>query len=296
MKMPSWEMSIAADVQNRIHTMRGMQVILDRDLAELYQVETRTLNQAVKRNIDRFPKEFCFQLTETEFENWKSQNVMSDADRMGLRRPPYAFTESGVAMLSAVLRSDVAVKISVQIINAFVAMRRFISSNALIFQRLDMLELKQSDTDRKMECVLNALESRNVKPSQGIFFDGQVYDAYAFVADLFRSAENSIIILDNYLDDNVLTLLTKRKENVRVTLLTRNISKSLALDVVRCNEQYPPVDIRKFENSHDRFVIIDNREIYHMGASLKDLGKRWFAFSRMDVDAIDILARLGMKK
>ena len=287
-----YELKGINDIQSRIYTLRGVQVMLDRDLAVLYKVETRVLNQAVKRNSDRFPEEFCFQLTDMEFAKWKSQIVMSNADKMGLRRPPYAFTEQGVAMLSAVLRSDVAVEISVKIINAFVAMRRFILSNAQVFQRLDTLELKQLETDKKMEKVLNAIESKEIQPKQGIFFDGQIFDAYKFVSDLFRSARKSIVIIDNYLDDSVLTLLTKRKKNVRVLLLTRNIPRSLVQDVKKFNKQYPPIEIKEFKNAHDRFIIIDNTTVYHFGASLKDLGKKWFAFSRMEIGVVVMLTKL----
>jgi hypothetical protein len=286
-------MTIMQDIQSRIYTIRGVQVMLDRDLATLYDVETRVLNQAVKRNNRRFPNDFCFQLTENEFMEWKSQIVMSDADRMGLRRPPYAFTEQGVAMLSTVLKSRIAVDISVKIIKAFVAMRRIIASNALLFQRLDNLEVKQLETDKKIEKVLSAFESGEVRPKQGVFFDGQVFDAHLFVSDLFRSAERSIMIIDNYLDDSVLTHLAKRKKGVSVLLLTRNLTEDLALDVEKFNSQYPGIEARRFDNSHDRFIIIDGHDVYHFGASLKDLGKRWFAFSKMDIGAAEMLARLG---
>jgi hypothetical protein len=199
-------------------------------------------------------------------------------------------------MLSAVLRSETAVKISVQIIKAFVVMRRFIAANALIFQRLDTLETKQLETDNKIDHVLNAIESKEIQLKQGIFFDGQVFDAYKFVADLIRTAQKSIILIDNYIDESVLTILTKRRENVKVILLTKSISNQMALDVKKYNEQYPAIEIKEFKNSHDRFIIIDNTTIYHFGASLKDLGKKWFAFSKMDIGAIEMLGRLeGMK-
>ena len=185
-------------IQNIIYTLRGLQVMFDRDLASLYDVETRALNQAVKRNSERFPDEYCFQLNDEEFSNWKSQIVMSNEDRMGLRRPPYAFTEQGVAMLSAVLRSETAVKVSIQIINAFVTMRRFIAANAQIFHRLDSVEQKQLEhkaaTDEKFDRIFNAIESKEITPKQGILFDGQIFDAYNFVSDLIRRAEKSIII------------------------------------------------------------------------------------------------------
>ncbi len=195
-------------------------------------------------------------------------------------------------MLSAVLRSETAVMMSIQIINAFVTMRRFIASNAQIFQRLDTLELRQFKTDKKMEMVLSAIESKDIHPNQGIFFDGQIFDAYLFVSELFRSARRSIVIIDNYLDDSVLTHLSKRKKNVKVILLTKNIPCSLALDVKKYNEQYPEIKIKQFNNAHDRFIVIDDTTVYHFGASLKDLGKKWFAFSRMDIGALEMLSKL----
>ena len=284
------------EIRSRIYTIRGLQVMIDRDLASLYDVETRTLNQAVKRNSERFPDEYCFQLNDEEFSNWKSQIVMSNEDRMGLRRAPYAFTEQGIAMLSAVLRSETAIKVSIRIINAFVAMRRLIASNAQIFQRLDTLEIKQLETDQKIDHVLNAMECKEIQPKQGIFFDDQIFDAYKFVADLIRTAQRSITIIDNYVDDTVLTHLTKRNKGVNVTIFTKTISKQLALDIKKFNAQYPPIDIKEFKNSHDRFIIIDDKTVYHFGASLKDLGKKWFAFSKMDIGAIEMLTRLeGMK-
>lgn len=282
------------DIQNRIYTVRGVQVMFDEDLALLYDVETRVLNQAVKRNNERFPEDFMFQLTENELNILKSQIVIPSWG--GRRTSPYVFTEQGVAMLSAVLRSETAVKISVQIIKAFVAMRRFIAANALIFQRLDTLETKQLVTDKKIDHVLNAIESKEIQLKQGIFFDGQIFDAYKFIADLIRTAQKSIILIDNYIDESVLTILTKRRKNVKVILLTKYITNQMALDVKKYSEQYPAIEIKEFKNSHDRFIIIDNTTVYHFGASLKDLGKKWFAFSKMDIGAIEMLGRLeGMK-
>lgn len=304
------EVVVPEDIQSRIYTIRGVQVMLDEDLAVLYHVETRILNQAVKRNKDRFPEQFCFQLTTGEYERLRSQIVILEnggglasqdgalENRRGKHRKylPSAFTEQGVAMLSAVLKSDVAVEMSIRIIDAFVAMRKFILSNAQVFQRLDTLELKQLETDKKMEKVLVAIESREIKPKQGIFYDGQVFDAYVFVSDLFKSAEKSITIIDNYLDDSVLTLLTKRKKGVKALLFTRNPTRALAQDVNKCNKQYPPIELREFKSSHDRFIIIDDNYLYHFGASLKDLGKKWFAFSKMNIGAVEMLTRLeGMK-
>jgi hypothetical protein len=230
-------------IKTKIYTIRGLQVMLDRDLAELYGVETRVLNQAVKRNIERFPEEFMFQLTKEEAENWMSQIVISNKERMGIRKMPFVFTEQGVSMLSAVLKSEIAVSISIKIIKSFVEMRKFISNNALIFQRLDLLEQKQSKTDEKVEAILSAIEDKSMKPKQGIFYDGQIYDAYIFVSDLIKSANENIVLIDNYIDDTVLTLLSKRDAKVKVTIYTKNISKQLELDLQKHNAQYPTIEL-----------------------------------------------------
>ncbi len=298
-------MSKIDDIQKYIYSLRGVEVMLDEKLAELYGVETRALNQAVKRNIQRFPSEFMFQLTDAEGENVKAQNmpISSNAFRSqtvtikkgrGQHRKylPYAFTEQGVAMLSAVLKSETAIKVSIQIMNAFVSMRRFLQSNAQIFQRLDSLELRQSQTDQKVDRVLNAIEEKTTLPKQGIFFDGQVFDAWNFVSDLVRSAKKSIILIDNYIDDTVLSLFSKKEKDVRVTLLTKKISPQLETDVRKFNEQYEPLTLCTFPNSHDRFLIIDEKDLYHVGASLKDLGNKWFAFSKMDISTVSLLDNL----
>jgi ORF6N domain len=265
--------------------------MLDRDLAELYEIETRALNQAVKRNAERFPEEFMFQLTMEELENWKSQIVISNKEIMGLRKLPFAFTEQGVSMLSAVLKSTVAVSISIKIIKSFVQMRRFISNNALVFQRLDSLEQKQFKTDEKVEAILNAIEDKSIKPKQGIFYDGQVYDAYAFVNDLLKSAKNEVVLVDNYIDDTIFTLLSKYPK-LKIKIYTHTITKQLGLDYQKYSSQYANIELKEFKNSHDRFMIIDGKEVYHIGASLKDLGKKWFAFSKFDIDTLSILGRL----
>ena len=312
--------SIDETIKTKIYTIRGMQVMLDSDLAELYGVETKNLNRAVNRNSDRFPQNFMFQLSEEEHQNLKSQfatSSLSDSlrfqngtldDEESLRSQfvtlensrgkhrkylPYVFTEQGVAMLSAVLRSQSAVQMSIHIINAFVEMRKFISNNALIFQRLDSLEQKQSKTDEKVEAIFNAIEDRSIKPKQGIFYDGQVYDAYLFVSDLIKSAKESIILIDNYVDESVLTLLSKRDMKVNATIYTKKVTKQLELDLEKYNAQYPTIELKKFDSSHDRFLLIDEKEVYHIGASLKDLGKKWFAFSKLDMGALNILEKLN---
>ncbi len=280
------------EIRNKIYTLRGLQVMIDNDLAALYEVPTKALNQAVRRNIERFPKEFMFQLTDDE-----KNELVTDCDHLQKLKYspqlPYAFTEQGVAMLSGVLKSDTAVRISIQIISTFVAMRRFISSNALIFQRLDIVERKQIEYDKRFEEVFDAIQSKDIKPEKGIFFDGQVFDAYTFVYDLVRSAKKSIVLVDNYIDDSVLTLFSKRSQNIKVTIFTKEVSKQLMLDLEKCNSQYPPVEIKKFKDSHDRFLIIDD-DVYHFGASLKDLGKKWFGFSKFDKEAFKLLEKLGL--
>ena len=283
------------EIQNRIYTIRDVQVMLDKDLAIFYGVKPIRLREQVKRNIKRFPPDFMFQLTEEEVDLMVSQNAIPSKQHLG-GSLPLVFTEQGVATVSAVLTSERAIEINIQIMRAFVAMRRFIASNAEVFQRLDAVEKRQiwheTETDQKFEQIFNAIEKRSIKPKQGIFFDGQIFDAYQFVSDLIRTARNTILIIDNYIDDTVLTHLTKRNKGVKVTILTKTISKQLALDIKKFNEQYPAIEIKEFKNSHDRFIIIDNTTVYHFGASLKDLGKKWFAFSKMDIGAVEMLARL----
>lgn len=272
------------EIENLIYTVRNKQVMMDSDLAALYQVDTKILNKAVKRNSNRFPESFCFQLTEQENESLRFQFGTSKLKQGGRRYLPYVFSEQGIAMLSAMLRSDIAVKVSIEIMNAFVEMRKMLMHNASLFSRLDKIELKQLETDGKFEEIFKALESDKLKSDKGIFYNGQVFDAYTFVADIIRNAETSIILLDNYVDDTVLTILGKRKDGVEATIYTKTISNRLQLDLQRYNSQYPPIQIETFPDAHDRFLIIDEKELYHIGASLKDLGKKWFAFSRMDIE------------
>jgi len=282
-------------IESRIYNMRGVQVMLDSDLAEVYQVETRALNQAVKRNIERFPEDFMFQLSASEMENLelqrlnlKSQNVMSSMHG-GRRTRAYAFTEQGVAGLSAVLKSTTAAKVHVEIMRAFVAMRKLINKNLLFVERLNSIEQKQLETDNRIEIIFKALESKDRIPTQGVFFDGQVFDAYELASRIIRSAEKSIVLIDNYIDETTLTHLAKKKEGVRVLLLSKNISKQLELDVKKANEQYGNFSAHIFPHSHDRFLIIDSKDIYHLGASLKDLGKKWFAFTKMESQTVELI-------
>ncbi len=279
-------------VETRILTIRGQQVIIDRDLASFYGVETKTLNQAVKRNLERFPLHYRFQLTKEETEE-----VVTNCDHLSvLKFSPnraYAFTERGVAMLSAVLHSPKAVKVSIRIMDAFVAMRHFLISNAQVFQRLDRIELKQLETDHKIEQVFEKLEEKTISPTQGIFFDGQIYDAYEFICGLIKSAKARIVLIDNYVDDTVLTMLDKREAGVSASIHTQKVSPQFQLDITKHNAQYPVIRVKEFKKSHDRFLILDN-QVYLIGASLKDLGKKWFAVSLMsETDPEMLLSRLN---
>lgn len=284
------------DIKPMIRVIRGQQVIIDRDLALLYGVETRVLNQAVKRNSERFPDDFMFQLSKEDVEILKSQNVTSSWG--GDRRLPYAFTEQGIAMLSSVLKSQTAVDVNIRIMRAFVSMRRFIATNAQLFQRLEtieyhQLEMKQHQevTDKRIDEVFKRLDA-NIPPIQGIFYDGQVFDAYRFVSDLMRKAKRSIVLIDNYVDDTVLTLLDKRENGVTATIYTQRISSQFQLDVDRHNAQYPLIEIKLFNKAHDRFLLVDD-EVYHIGASIKDLGKKWFGFTLMrDITATELINKI----
>jgi len=278
------------DIQNKIFTIRGVQVILDRDLATLYQVETKVFNQAVKRNIQRFPQKFRFQLTKEELQNLRSQNV-TFKENLTTKYLPYAFTEFGVSMLSAVLKSNIAIEISIKIIESFVNMRKVISSNTLMYQRFERIEQRLSIHDENFEKIFKAIADKSVKPEQGIFYNGQIFDAYIFINDLVKSAKHSILLIDNYIDESTLTILSKN-QNINITIYTSKISRQLNLDIKKYNQQYKKIELKKFNVSHDRFLIIDEKEIYHIGASLKDLGKKWFAFSKMDIDSFEIIGKL----
>jgi len=279
-------------IQKKIQFIRNMQIMIDRDIAELFDVETKRLNEQVKRNIERFPEEFCFQLTDKE-----KAEVVAKCDHLQKLKfspnLPYAFTEQGVAMLSAVIRSETAVKMSIQIMKAFVKMRHFFIENAQIFSRIERVEQKQIETDSKLEQIFSAIENKQIKPRQGIFFDGQIFDAYKLLISIVKDADKSIFIIDNYIDESILTLLTKRKPKVDVKIFTKNITKQMKLDIEKYNKQYPKAELIKLNKAHDRFIVIDNKEVYHLGASLKDLGKKWFAFTKMDNDSLALIKQLN---
>ena len=267
--------------------------MLDRDLALFYDVKTIRLREQVKRNSSRFPEDFMFQLTEDEAALMVSQNAIPSRQHLG-GYLPYVFTEQGVAGVSAILKSEKAVDVSIKIIRAFIAMRKFIINNATLFHRIDKVELKQVEADQKFEKLFKALDNNEI-PESGIFFDGQIFDAYTLIADIIRKAKTSIVLIDNFVDDTVLSLFIKRKKGVAMTIYTKNISRQLALDLDKYNAQYEPITIKEFKDAHDRFLILDDKTVYHIGASLKDLGKKWFAFSKMETAALDMLNKLNEK-
>ncbi|MBO5634679.1 MAG: ORF6N domain-containing protein [Bacteroidales bacterium] len=277
-------------IESKIHEIRGVQVILDTDIAVLYGIATKRLNEQVKRNASRFPSDFMFQLTKDELYSLRSHFATANWSKR--RSLPYAFTELGVSMLSSVLTSEVAIQTNVRIMRVFASMRRFLVSNAQVFQRLDTLEYKIIATDEKVEKLYDKLEEGKLTSRQGIFFDGQIFDAYSFISGLIKQADREILLFDNYVDESVLILLDKREPGVSVTIYTKQISDQLQLDIARHNSQYEPIDIRPFNKAHDRFLVIDDM-VYHFGASLKDLGKKWFAFSLMrDIKPQDLIKRL----
>lgn len=273
--------------------------MLDRDLAILYEVETKVLNQAVKRNVERFPKHFMFQLTEKEWQNWKSQfvttNCMSQEEitaiKMGIRRPPYAFTEQGISQLSAVLRSKIAVAVSIRIIDAFVALRRFLIANAGILQRLDSVEVHQlqsdirleewkDETNKRFDDILKRLDDGSLKAKMGIFFDGQMFDAFALVEEIVKKCNRRICLIDDYIDADVLQRFRQRNLTASVDCYVnqRHITSTMRQAFQQYNAQYPAehVELHTFNHSHDRWLIVDDT-VYHFGASIKDLGKKWFS-------------------
>nr|WP_315410206.1 ORF6N domain-containing protein [uncultured Selenomonas sp.] len=285
------------NISQLIYTIRNQQVMLASDLAMLYQVETRVLNQAVKRNQKRFPERYCFQLTKEEEANLTSQFVMSSSSHGGRRIPPYAFTEQGIAMLSAVLRSDVAIDVSIRIMDAFVEMRHFIAGNARLFEHIERVELKQltyqKETDEKFEQVFDFIHA-HTESSQKMFFNGQIYDAFSLLAGLIQKAAKDIILIDGYVNIGTLNLLAKKQANVAVEIHTFSNTRLTAADVATFNRQYPTLTIKHTNAFHDRFLILDQQKAYHIGASLKDAGKKCFAITLLQDDALlqELLAHL----
>ena len=288
-------------IQNLIYVIRGKQVMLDSDLATLYQVETGALNRAVKRNENRFPEDFRFQLTKDEYTNLKCQNGISSENEYGGRRTlPYVFTEQGISMLSSVLKSDVAVNVSIGIMRTFVEMRKYMANTSQLYDRVNTMEerqiIYQNETNEKFDKVF-AYISDHEESQQKIFFDGQIYDAFSLLINLIGDATKSIVLVDNYVDVGTLNILAKKKTDVTVIVYTVKKTKLSEKDVETFNQQYPNLLIKYTGVFHDRFLIIDNEKAYHIGASLKDAGKKCFAISILNDSGViyDILQRLDIE-
>ena len=282
------------EIKKLIYTIRGKQVMLDSDVARLFKYATKDLNRNVKNNIERFPEYYCFQLTNEEYKSLRCKNFTLNENGRGQHRKylPYVFTEYGITMLAGLLKNEVAVNVSIKIVNTFIEMRKFISANGQLFERLTNVEYKLLEHDKKFDEIFNQLQhEENIK--QKIFFEGQIYDAYSIIIDIIRKANKKILIIDNYINDSILKMLTKKKNNVEVIILTSNKSNIQNIDVQKFNKEYPVLKISKTNKFHDRFIIIDNKEMYHLGASIKDLGKKCFGINRIeDIEIINKIINL----
>ena len=275
------------NIRNLIYTIRGKQVILDSDVAMLYDTETRIINQTVKRNIERFPEKFGFQLTDKEFSILRSQFVIlkskANSGKVMRKYNPYVFTEQGIVMLSGLLRSEIAIKVSINIIEAFVEMRKVIQNNKYLFNRVTKIENELLEHNQKFDTIFNELlRKEKTEFTQKIFFDGQIYDSYSLIIDIIKKAKSKILIIDNYIDDSILKMLSKKNNNVHVNILTTQNCNLNKLDIKKFNLQYPSLKITYTNRFHDRFILLDNKELYHCGASLKDLGKKCFAITKIE--------------
>ena len=282
------------DIKSLIYTIRGKQVMLDSDVARLFEYATKDLNRNVKNNIERFPEYYCFQLTNEEYKSLRCKNFTLNENGRGQHRKylPYVFTEYGITMLAGLLKSEVAVNVSIRIVNTFIEMRKFLMINGQVFERLTNMEYKLLEHDKKFDEVFNQLQlEETIK--QRIFFDGQIYDAYSIIVDIIKRANNKILIIDNYIDDSVLKMLAKKKKNVEVIILTSDKSNIDNLDIKKFNKEYPILKVAKINKFHDRFIVIDNKEMYHLGASIKDLGKKCFGINKIeDMEIIEKIINL----
>ena len=285
------EHTLTSAIENRIFTIRGKQVMLDRDVAELFQQQTKRLNEQVKRNVERFPEHYFFRLTKEE-----KQTLVANCDRLSNLKhstvSPMVFTEYGISMLATLIKGEFAAAMSVAIIDTFITFSKSKRSGEILTARIDLIEMNLSTHEKKIEDILVQLEPYSLK-KHGIFFQNQIFDAYVFFSELIQQAKSSIILIDNYIDHTVLLQLAKRKERVAATIYTERIQAGLRLDLEKHNAQYPPISIHRIQHIHDRFLIIDEKELYHIGASVKDLGKKWFAFSRMDSLVGEVLHRIS---
>jgi len=283
------------DIKNLIYTIRGKQVMLDSDVARLFNYETKDLNRNVRNNIARFPEYYCFQLTSEEYKSLRCKNFTLNENRRGQHRKylPYVFTEYGITMLAGLLKSEVAVNVSIKIVNSFIEMRKFLSSNGQVFERLTNMEYKLLEHDKKFDIVFDSLQhEENIK--QKIFFQGQIYDAYSLMIDIIKKANKKILIIDNYVDDSILKMLTKKRNKVEVVILTSNHSNIQNIDIQKFNKEYPTLKVAKTNKFHDRFIVLDNKEMYHLGASIKDLGRKCFGINKIeDIEIIEKIINLS---
>ena len=274
-------------ISKQIRLIQGQFILIDSDLAQFFGIETKVLNQAATRNIKRFPSSFRFQLSQQEFDVLKSQIVTSKG---GVRKLPWAYTEHGIAMISTLLRNELAITMSIEIIQTFVRLRKQEYLVSGLIDRIEKLESFKTTTKQTLKKLI--LQQSNTTKKTGIFFNDQIFDAYVFSSNLITSAKKSIVLIDNYIDETTLLQLSKRNANVNCIIYTEKINPQLKLDLDKHNSQYPSIEIRIIKNVHDRFLILDNQSLYHLGASLKDLGKRWFAFSKMDDLIEDVVKKL----
>ena len=272
------------DIQRRIMPVRGVQVMLDRDLAALYGVETRALNQAVRRNIGRFPEDFMFQLSKEDC--LRSQIVtLNEARGKHLKYLPYAFTENGIAMLSSVLRSETAIDVNIRIMRAFTAMRRFVSDHAGLVQRVGAIELKQLETDKRIDTVFDALDRGNLLLS-GILPAESEFDSMRYVSRLIESAQSVIVLIDPYSDAVTLEVLSKKRPGVKVRLVCKDRGKPTPTEIAKFNRQYKGLAVTYSDDFHDRFLIIDNIELHGLGSSINCLGRRVTSYTTRDAKEI----------
>lgn len=278
------QISNVEDIQNLIYTVRGRQVMLDSDVARLFQYETKDLNRNVRNNIEKFPKYYCFQLNEEEYKSLRCKNFTLNKSGRGQHRKylPYVFTEHGITMLAGLLKSETAINASIKIVDTFIEMRKFLRENAQLFKRLTTIEYKLLEHDSEFEKIYRQMQP--IKDlGQKIFFEGQIYDAYSLIIDIIEKANNKIVIIDNYVDKSILDMLTKKQDNVEAVIITSTKNNTLQnIDIQKFNKQYPTLKLGKTDNFHDRFIIIDNMELYHCGASIKDMGKKCFGINKIE--------------
>lgn len=282
---------LIAKAKSSIYKIRNVAVMLDKDLASMYGVSTARLNEQVRRNISRFPSSFCFQLNKNELMEWMSQNAISKSERMGMRKCPFVFTEYGAAMVSSVLKSTIAVEVSIQIIQGFIDFKSASRTGEVLVSRLSSIEQLLLSHDSQIQDIYQKMKDVEF-PKSGIFFNDQIFDAYVFSSELIKSAKKSVVLIDNYVDEVTLLQLSKRSIGVACSIYTDKLNSTLQLDLDKHNAQFPAIRVEILKNVHDRFLIIDDEQLYHIGASLKDLGKRWFAFSRIDGVVAEIQSRL----